>query len=69
MYPYDEFSPGNEYFTEWNSLNQIDAVIEEQDKQIEFAKKIVEQCVEKKAHYNWTKERIRKAREDFSHAQ
>ena len=68
MYPFDEFSTGNEYFKEWNSLNQIDSVIEEQTKQIEFLQKIENQCAERKAHYNWTKERIRKARENFSHA-
>lgn len=69
MYPSDDFASENEYFKEWNSLNQIDAVIEEQDRQIEFAKKIVDQCVERKAHYNWTKERIRKAREKSSRVQ
>lgn len=69
MYPSNDFASENEYFEEWNTLNKIDDNIENLDKQIEFAQKIAEKCAEKKAHYNWTKERIRKAREELSHAQ
>ena len=69
MYPSDDFSSEQEYFDEWNMLNQIDTMIETQDKQIEFAKKIADKCADKKAHYNWTKARIVKAREKHSHAQ
>ena len=68
MYPADEFASENEYFKDWNSLNQIDTSIEALDRQIEFAEKIAEQCAKRRAHYNWTKDRILKAREDFSRA-
>jgi hypothetical protein len=68
MYPSDDFASENEYFKEWNSLGDIDANIESLDKQIEFAQRIADMCAEKKAHYNWTKSRIVKAREDLSHA-
>ncbi len=68
MYPSDDFASENEYFKEWNTLNQIDAIMEGQDRQIEFAKEMIERCEERKSHYKWTKARIAKAREDLSHA-
>lgn len=65
MYPSDDFASEKEYLEEWNALNKIDAIIEDENRQIKFAEK----CAEKRAHYSWTKERIAKARENFSQAQ
>jgi len=68
MYPSNDFASENEYFEEWNALNKIHSSIESLDRQIEFAEKIAEKCTERKNHYIWTKSRIEKARENFSHA-
>ena len=67
MFPFDEFASENEYIEEWNSLKNIDTIIESLDNQIEFAQKIAGMCTEKKLHYNWIKSRI--AKEKLSHAQ
>jgi len=69
MYPSNDFSSEDEYFKEWNTLNNIDYIIENQNTQIEFAQKIADLCAEKRAHYTWTKQRIKEARENLSHAQ
>lgn len=68
MYPSDDFASESEYFKEWNTLDNIDANIESLDKQIEFAQRFADMCADKKAHYNWTKSRLTKARENLSHA-
>lgn len=65
MYPYNDFASENEYFEEWNSLNDIDTNINGLDQQIKFAEKIAQQCEERKAHLRWTKERIEKAKENL----
>ena len=69
MYPSDDFASENEYFKEWNTLDNIDANIESLDKQNEFAQRIADLCAKKKAHYNWTKSRIEKAKGEFPKAQ
>jgi len=69
MYPSDDFASENEYFKEWNTLDKIDVSIESLNSQIEFAQKIVDMCTDKKAHYNWTKSRIEKAKGKLPKAQ
>jgi hypothetical protein len=69
MYAFDDTATEEEYFKEWNLLNKIDTIIEGQDLQIEFAKKIVDLCKDKKTHYIWTKKKMEEAREKYFHAQ
>ena len=64
MYPSDDFASENQYFREWNNLNQIDTIIEGQDSQIEFAKSMIDKCAERKSHYVWTKQRIENAKQE-----
>ena len=72
MYPEDDFASEEEYFLEWNNLTKIDSILESQDTKIEYANerihsatKIVEECEKRKAHYNWTKERIEQCKKNY----
>ena len=66
MYPLDEFASEDEYFKEWNSLQNIDTTINDFDKQIEAINKVIDKYRETQSHYRWTKERIEKARKELS---
>lgn len=66
MYSQDEFATEKEYFKEWNKLSEIDTSIAIQDEHIEFAKRIIKECDDKKKFYISIKEKIAKGKKELT---